>query len=76
MDWRGKLGKLGFVISMGIATGSSIVFASLALREFQPLTLVALRLLIATLAFTFTLILLGKKIPSNRRTQADIVLVG
>lgn len=61
---------------MGLASGSSVVAVRFSLGEIPPLTLVVLRLTVATSLFALTLVLLGRPLPQDRRTRLNIAVVG
>jgi drug/metabolite transporter (DMT)-like permease len=68
--------KLLLVLLAGFAFGSSIVMARFALREIDPLPLVALRFAIASIAYIIVLALWKKTVTKNRRRLIDMMLVG
>lgn len=68
--------RIGLVLLLGLAFGSSVVFTRLGIREIPPLSLAGLRLAVATVAFTATLALLHRRLPGETRVRWDIAMVG
>ncbi len=68
--------RLGFVVLAGLALGSSAVLSRFGLQDIAPLSLVALRLGVATVAFLLTLRVLRPGFPRHPRPLLDIAIVG
>ena len=68
--------RLGFVVLAGLALGSSAVLSRFGLQDIAPLSLVALRLGVATVAFLLTLLVLRPGFPRHPRPLLDIAIVG
>lgn len=68
--------KLGLILLAGLAFGSTTSVTRLGVAEIHPVTLVALRFGVTTLAFVVTLRLLRIGLPRERQTRIDIALVG
>lgn len=67
---------IGWVLLGGLVLGSSAVMMRFGLREISPLWLVALRLVVATLALGSILAALRRNLPRDGRAWLDIAIIG
>lgn len=68
--------RIVLILVAGFALGSTASVTRLGVAEIHPVTLVALRFAIATLAFAMTLAVIHSPLPQDKRAWFDIVLVG
>jgi drug/metabolite transporter (DMT)-like permease len=68
--------RLGLIGLAGVALGSSVVMTRMGVSEIPPLSLVTLRLALATLAFAVLLLGLRRRLPRQPRQWLDIAVVG
>ncbi len=72
MDFR----RAGLIGLAGLTFGSSVVMTRYAVSEFAPLTLVAVRLGVASLSFAVILLAAARRLPADRQTWLGFLLVG
>lgn len=68
--------RIGLILLAGLALGSTASVIRIGIAEIHPITLVVLRLGIATLAFAVTLPLFRVGLPRDSHIWWDILLVG
>jgi drug/metabolite transporter (DMT)-like permease len=71
-----RTARLALVLTAGLALGSSTVLNRFGLQDLTPLSLVALRLGLATIAFLGTLLVMRRSFPRHPRVLLDIAVVG
>lgn len=64
------------LISLGLIWGTSYMFIKVAVREFAPATLVAIRLGLAALVLLPVVYLRGNRLPADVRTWSRLLLLG
>jgi drug/metabolite transporter (DMT)-like permease len=68
--------RIGLILLAGFALGSTASVIRVGIAEIQPISLVALRFGVATLAFAVTLPVFRIDLPHDSRTWRDIAIVG
>lgn len=68
--------RIGLIVLTGAVLGSSVVMTRVGVSEIAPLSLVLLRLVVATLGFAITLLLFKRNLPREARIWLDIAIVG
>lgn len=71
-----KLNEWGLLIILSVFWGGSFFFVEIALRDFQPFTLVFLRISIAAMILTGFVYLSGKRLPRSFNTWQGYFLMG
>jgi drug/metabolite transporter (DMT)-like permease len=71
-----KPGEWGMLILLSIFWGGSFFFVEIALRGFQPFTVVFLRVTIAAVILLAVVILHGQKLPAGLRTWGAYLVMG
>jgi len=71
-----KPSEWGLLIILSLFWGGSFFFIRIALRDFQPFTLVFLRISIAALILVGVVHLSGKRLPASPGTWAGYVILG
>ena len=71
-----RMRYLGVLVLLGAVWGASFLFIKIGVRELAPETLVALRLIIASLVLLGVLHARGLRLPARWRTWADFLFVG
>jgi len=66
----------GLLIILSVCWGGSFFFVEVALRGFQPFTLVFLRIAIAALILVGVVCLTGKRLPKSFKTWGGYVVMG
>jgi drug/metabolite transporter (DMT)-like permease len=61
---------------LGLIWGSSFLLIKIGLQELDALSLVSMRLGIAAVAFVIALVIMGKRLPSDRKTRFYLALTG
>lgn len=67
---------LGVLLLLGAVWGTSFLFIKIAVAELPPETLVAARLVIASLILLVVLYASGQRLPTRLRTWADLFFLG
>lgn len=71
-----NLKYLGILLLLGAVWGASFLFIKLGVREMPPETLVALRLVVASLALLVVLYARGLRLPARPRVWLDFLFLG
>src|ERR671921_725489 len=67
---------LGVLLLLGAVWGASFLFIKIGVQELSPKTLVALRLIIASLVLLGVLYARGLRLPARWRTWVDFLFLG
>jgi drug/metabolite transporter (DMT)-like permease len=71
-----KLNQWGLLIILAMFWGGSFFFVEVALRDFQPFTLVFLRISIAALILVGVVYLSGNRLPASLKTWMGYIVLG
>jgi drug/metabolite transporter (DMT)-like permease len=71
-----KANQWGMLIVLSVFWGGSFFFVEIALRDFQPFTLVFLRISIATMILVGAVYLSGKRLPASLKTWSGYIVLG
>ena len=71
-----KPNQWGLLIILSLFWGGSFFFIEIALRDFQPFTLVFLRISIAALILVGVVYMSGQRLPVSHKTWMGYILMG
>jgi len=71
-----KSNEWGLLLILAVFWGGSFFFVEVALRDFQPFTLVFLRISIAALILAGVVYLSGKRLPASLKTWMGYIVMG
>ncbi len=71
-----KPSEWGMLILLSIFWGGSFFFVEIALRDFQPFTLVFLRVTLAALILIAAVYMNGQRMPGSLRVWGDFLVMG
>jgi len=71
-----KPAEWGMLILLSIIWGGSFFFTEIALRDFQPFTVVFLRVTLAALILIGVVYISGQRMPASLRTWGAFVVMG
>ncbi|MCK4986573.1 MAG: DMT family transporter [Desulfobacterales bacterium] len=71
-----KPNEWGLLVILAVFWGASFFFVEVALRDFQPFTLVFLRIGLAALVLVGVVYISGKRLPTSFKTWAGYVVMG
>ncbi len=71
-----KPNEWGLLLILSVFWGGSFFFVEIALRDFQPFTLVFLRISIAALILVSVVYLSGKRLPASLKTWIGYLVLG